>query len=134
MNWLFLFLAGLMEIGWPVGLKLGFSDQGTRWWPLLLAGFCMAASGLFLFLAQRTIPMGTAYAIWTGIGSVGAVAVGILAFQEPATAVRLGCFALIVSGIIGLKLSHSEKHAEPMAVPAHSLPQSAHEESTWSRQ
>ena len=109
MAWAFLVAAGLFEIGWPIGLKLGYDadTREVRIVPLLAAGLAMALSGGSLLLAQRTIPMGTAYAVWTGIGSVGAVGVGILYFKEPATAARLGCVGLIVAGIVGLKLFSS---------------------------
>lgn len=116
MPWLYLFLAGLMEIGWPVGLKLAWTAERVRWWPALFAIACMACSGLFLFLAQRNIPMGTAYAVWTGIGSVGAVVVGLMFFGEPATAMRLLCVTLIVAGIVGLKLCHTEDEKPKPAV------------------
>ncbi|MBI1323158.1 hypothetical protein GC170_08215 [bacterium] len=103
MAWVYLVLAGLMEIGWPLGLKYGWNASGVRFWPLVGAGLSMAASGTFLFLAQRTIPMGTAYAVWTGIGSVGAFVAGIVLFKEPAAAARIVCVLLIVAGIVGLK-------------------------------
>jgi quaternary ammonium compound-resistance protein SugE len=102
--WFYLVLAGIMEIGWPLGLKAGVAPDGVRLWPVLGAGDCMAVSGLFLYLAQRTIPMGTAYAVWTGIGSVGTFILGIVLFREPATAARMACVAMIAAGIIGLKL------------------------------
>jgi quaternary ammonium compound-resistance protein SugE len=101
--WVCLFVAGLFEIGWPVGLKLGWTDQGIRALPLAMSILCMIASGVMLLIAQRTIPMGTAYAVWTGIGAVGAFIVGIVAFAEPATAARIVCVGLIASGIVGLK-------------------------------
>ena len=103
MAWLCLLVAGLFEIGWPLGLKLGWTDKGLRLWPLAISVACMALSGLFLFLAQRTIPMGTAYAVWTGIGAVGTFIVGLVMFGEPATAVRIACVGLIAAGILGLK-------------------------------
>lgn len=103
MAWVYLTLAGLLEIGWAVGLK---SSHGfTRLWPSVATLVAMAASLLLLALAVRTLPLGTAYAIWTGIGAVGTVVVGIAIFGEPATAARLGCVALIVAGIVGLKLT-----------------------------
>jgi quaternary ammonium compound-resistance protein SugE len=108
MPWFYLVLAGLCEIGWPLGLKYGWREEGIRWWPLLGAVLSMAFSGLFLFLAQRTIPMGTAYAVWTGIGSVGAFIAGIYLFGEPAQAMRIVCVGLIVAGIVGLKLFSKE--------------------------
>jgi quaternary ammonium compound-resistance protein SugE len=110
MAWVYLFIAGCMEIGWPIGLKLAWDKESESFkiMPALLALLAMAASGLFLYLAQRTIPMGTAYAVWTGIGSVGAFAFGIYLFKDPATAARLVCVGLIVVGIIGLKLFGEE--------------------------
>ena len=102
MAWLILFVAGLTEIGWAVGLK--YTQGFTRPMPTALTVVAMVASLWLLGLAVRTLPLGTAYAIWTGIGTVGTVAVGILLFNEPASAVRLVCVALIVSGIVGLKL------------------------------
>jgi quaternary ammonium compound-resistance protein SugE len=104
MSWLYLVLAGCFEIGWPVGLKYGWTDDGLRARPLVGSVVCMALSGAFLFLAQRNIPMGTAYAVWTGIGSVGAFVAGVLLFGEAATAARLACVGLIVCGIVGLKV------------------------------
>ncbi len=104
MAWLFLVVAGLFEIGWPLGLKYGWTEQGLRPWPIVGSIACMTCSGAFLFLAQRSIPMGTAYAVWTGIGSVGAFIAGMLLFKEPATAARMVCVGLIVCGIVGLKL------------------------------
>lgn len=104
MAWIYLVAAGLFEWGWPVGLKLGMSDSGLRWGWLGFAAVCMAASGALLLVAQRTIAMGTAYAVWTGIGAVGTLALGIVLFGEPATLARLFFAGLIVAGILGLKL------------------------------
>ena len=105
MGWFYLIIAGLLEIGWPLGLKLAWSKAGFRIVPAVAAVVLMMASGAFLFLAQRTIPMGTAYAVWTGIGAVGAFVVGILLFHEPAHPARWLSVALIVMGIVGLKFS-----------------------------
>ncbi len=104
--WVHLMVAGLFEIGWPVGLKL---SQMTGWfaWGVLLAVFCMAVSGTFLWLAQREIPIGTAYAVWVGIGAAGTFAVGVLAFGDAVGALRLASVALIVAGVIGLKLAQA---------------------------
>jgi quaternary ammonium compound-resistance protein SugE len=102
MAWVFLFLAGLFEIGWAMGLKQ--TEGFTRLVPSLLTGASMIVSLGLLGLALKTLPLGTAYAIWTGIGTVGTVAVGMMIYGEPASAVRLGCVALIVTGIVGLKL------------------------------
>ncbi len=104
MAWVWLLLAGLLEIGWPLGLKYGWQANAVRPWPLAGALACMLGSGALLFMAQRSIPMGTAYAVWTGIGSVGAFVAGILLFKEPAQAARIVCVLLIVAGIVGLKL------------------------------
>ena len=103
MGWLWLFMAGLFEIGWAVGLK--YTDGFSRWLPTALTLAAMVVSVALLGLALKTLPLGTAYAVWTGIGSVGTVILGIMLFGEPATAVRLGCIGLILAGIVGLKLS-----------------------------
>ena len=102
MAWVFLFLAGLFEIGWAMGLKQ--TEGFTRLVPSLLTGASMVVSLGLLGLALKTLPLGTAYAIWTGIGTVGTVVAGVMIYGEPASAVRLGCVALIVTGIVGLKL------------------------------
>ena len=104
MAWLYLLLAGLMEIGWPLGLKLA-QQPGWRWPGVLLALVFMAASGGLLFLAQKTIPLGTAYAVWTGIGAAGAFLVGVLCFNDAATLGRWLGAALIIAGVVVLKLS-----------------------------
>ena len=103
MAWIILFFAGLSEIGWAIGLK--YTDGFTRLVPSVLTITCMVVSIGLLGLALKTLPLGTAYAIWTGIGTVGTVIFGIVLFAEPATAVRLGCIALIVTGIAGLKFA-----------------------------
>ena len=105
MPWVYLLIAGLFEWGWPVGLKLGLTDTGLRWPWIAFAGICMAASGVLLLIAQKSIPMGTAYAVWTGIGAVGAFLIGIAVFSEPATLARFFFVGLIVVGIVGLKLA-----------------------------
>ncbi len=104
MAWIHLAIAGLFEVGWPLGFKL---SQTTRfkWLFVALAVLSMAMSGLFLWLAQRQIPIGTAYAVWTGIGAAGTFLIGILWFGDPAGLLRLLSFALIVLGVLGLKLS-----------------------------
>lgn len=105
MAWVYLIAAGLFEWGWPVGLKLGRSEKGTHWGWISFAGITMIVSGALLMLAQRDIPMGTAYAVWTGIGSVGAFILGILLFNESADIKRFVFVGLIIAGIVGLKFS-----------------------------
>jgi quaternary ammonium compound-resistance protein SugE len=105
MAWVYLVLAGICEIGWPVGLKLGWTEAGARPLWIVFAAVSMTASGALLLMAQRFIPMGTAYAVWTGIGAVGAFTVGVLAFGDSASAMRLVSIGLIVAGIVGLKLA-----------------------------
>ena len=105
MAWVYLIIAGVFEWGWPVGLKLGLADTGMRWGWIAFSGVCMAASGALLLIAQKAIPMGTAYAVWTGIGAVGTFALGLLLFSEPATLARFFFVGLIVIGIVGLKLA-----------------------------
>ena len=102
MAWIILVLAGLFEIGWAVGLK--YTEGFTRLWPSLWTVGAMVLSLTLLGLALRTLPLGTAYAIWTGIGTVGTALLGIWLFGEPATALRLLCIGLILAGIVGLKL------------------------------
>ncbi len=101
--WLLLVLAGLLEIAWAIGLK--YTEGFTRLGPSLLTGTAMVASMVLLGMAVRVLPVGTGYAVWTGIGTVGAAILGMILFQEPATAIRLGCIALIVVGIMGLKFA-----------------------------
>ncbi len=102
MHWIYLILAGLLEIVWAIGLK--YTEGFTKLVPSLVTGVALVASMLFLALALRTVPVGTGYAIWTGIGAVGTAILGIVLFAEPATVARLGCIGLIVAGIVGLKL------------------------------
>ena len=106
MAWIYLVVAGLFEIGWPLGLKLSQTTTHKVVW-ILFAIASMSASGLFLWLAQKSIPLGTAYAVWTGIGAVGAFIVGILLFKDSASFFRILSVTFIVIGIVGLKLSHS---------------------------
>ena len=101
MAWFYLLVAGLFEIGWAIGLK--YTDGFTKLVPTVLTAGSMLISIVLLGLAVKTLPMGTAYAIWTGIGTVGTVILGIILFAEPVTAMRIGCIALIVTGILGLK-------------------------------
>ena len=106
MNWVLLLVAGVLEIIWAVGMK--HSHGFTRFWPSLITIICMVASFVLLSLAMRSIPLGTAYAVWTGIGTVGTVVLGVILFKEPVTVMRILCILLIISGITGLKLiTHS---------------------------
>ena len=102
MAWLYLFVAGLFEIGWGIGLK--YTEGFSRLVPSLLTVGAMIVSLELLGLALKTLPVGTAYAVWTGIGAVGTAALGIYLFGDPATAARLASIGLIVAGIVGLKL------------------------------
>ncbi|OOR89651.1 hypothetical protein B0181_06470 [Moraxella caviae] len=104
MAWVYLILAGLLEIGWPLGLKLAQSD-GYRVLGTLMAVAFMAASGFCLFMAQKAIPMGTAYAVWTGIGAAGAFLVGVVFFGDPSSFGRWLGAALIISGVVVMKLA-----------------------------
>jgi len=103
MVWAYLVIAGVFEIVWAIGLK--YTDGFSRLWPSIGTALAMVLSVTFLGLAMKSLPVGTAYAIWTGIGAVGTVLMGIVLFAEPATALRLACVGLIVTGIIGLKLT-----------------------------
>ena len=103
MAWLLLLIAGLLEVGWAVGLK--YTEGFTRLVPSVLTLLCMTASIGMLALALKTLPMGTAYAVWTGIGAVGTAILGIVLFGDPAGIARIACIGLIVSGIVGLKLA-----------------------------
>ena len=103
MAWVYLFIAGLFEITWAIGLK--YADGFTKLVPSVITVVGMIASVVLLGLALRELPVGTGYAVWTGVGTVGAAILGMILFQEPATAIRLGCIALIVVGIIGLKFA-----------------------------
>ncbi|HEY7843099.1 MAG TPA: quaternary ammonium compound efflux SMR transporter SugE [Bradyrhizobium sp.] len=102
MTWLVLVAAGLLEIGWAIGLK--YTEGFTRLVPSVLTLAAMVASIILLGLALKSLPLGTAYAVWTGIGAVGTALLGIALFGEPATAARLASIGLIVAGIVGLKL------------------------------
>jgi quaternary ammonium compound-resistance protein SugE len=103
MNWVLLFVAGLFEIGWAVGLK--YTEGFTRLWPSIGTALSMAISIVLLGIAMKSLPLGTAYAVWVGVGAVGTVIVGILALGEPANPLRLASVALIVAGLVGLKLA-----------------------------
>jgi quaternary ammonium compound-resistance protein SugE len=102
MAWLILVLAGFFEVGWAVGLA--YTEGFTRLWPTVVTALLLVVSMALLGIAVRTLPLGTAYAVWTGIGSVGTATLGIVLFREPATVARLLCIGLIVAGIVGLKL------------------------------
>ena len=103
MAWVYLVLAGLFEITWAIGLK--YADGFTKLIPSIITVVGMIISVVLLGLALRELPVGTGYAIWTGIGTVGAAILGMVLFNEPATIIRLGCIALIITGIIGLKFA-----------------------------
>ena len=109
MSWIILFFAGLLEIGWAIGLK--YTEGFTRLWPSVATAGAMVGSVVLLGLAMKQLPVGTAYAVWTGIGAVGTAILGIVLFGESASWPRLACLALIVAGVIGLKL------ASPAAAP-----------------
>lgn len=101
--WLALLAAGLLEIVWAFGLKN--SDGLTRFWPTAATIVAIALSFAFMALALRSLPFGTAYAVWTGIGAVGSIIVGMLVYSEPTDPVRILCLTLIVAGVVGLKLN-----------------------------
>jgi quaternary ammonium compound-resistance protein SugE len=100
--WVVLFFAGLCEIGWAVGLK--YTEGFSRLWPSIATGVAMLTSVVLLGWSLKTLPLGTAYAVWTGIGAVGTAILGMLLFGESREVARLACIALIVAGIVGLKL------------------------------
>lgn len=102
MAWTMLFVAGLLEIGWAIGLK--YTDGFTKLVPSVLTIVSMIASVLLLGLSLKTLPVGSAYAVWTGIGSVGTAILGIWLLGDPATTMRIVCIGLIVAGIVGLKV------------------------------
>jgi len=102
MAWIVLVVAGVFEVAWAIGLK--YTDGFTRMWPSVGTAAAMIVSVVLLAWAMRTLPVGTAYAVWTGIGAVGTVILGIALFGEAATLARLACVGLIVAGIVGLKL------------------------------
>jgi len=102
MAWFYLFLAGISEVGWAIGLK--YTEGFTRFWPSALTVVVMILSFVLLGQALRSLPIGTAYAIWTGIGAIGTALAGMVLFGEPRDVLRLVCLALIVAGIVGLKV------------------------------
>ncbi|MBV8925703.1 MAG: multidrug efflux SMR transporter [Bradyrhizobium sp.] len=101
--WLALLGAGLLEVGWALGLK--YSDGLTRFWPTTATLIAIVLSFALMALALRSLPFGTAYAVWTGIGAVGSIVVGMLLYSEPTDPVRIICLTLIVAGMVGLKLN-----------------------------
>ncbi len=103
MNWIILLTAGLFEIAWAIGLK--YSEGFTRLWPTVGTLVAMAISVWMLGIAMKSLPVGTAYAIWVGVGAVGTVILGVVLFDEPVNALRIGSVALIIAGMIGLKLA-----------------------------
>jgi quaternary ammonium compound-resistance protein SugE len=102
MAWIYLLLAGVFEIGFAIGLK--YTEGFTRLWPSAVTILAAAVSLWLLTQALRTIPIGTAYAVWTGIGAVGVATLGIVLFSDSASPARLACIALIIAGVVGLKL------------------------------
>lgn len=103
MAWLLLIVAGLLEVGWAIGLK--YTEGFTRFWPSAFTLAAMVASVVLLGIAMKSLPVGTSYAVWVGVGAVGTAILGMVLFGEPATAGRLASLGLIVAGIVGLKLA-----------------------------
>lgn len=103
MPWILLVVAGLLEVGWAIGLK--YTEGFTRWWPSVGTVVAMAGSVVLLGLAMRSLPVGTAYAVWVGVGAVGTALLGMVLFGEAASPARLASLGLIVAGIVGLKLA-----------------------------
>ena len=103
MNWIILLVAGLFEVGWAIGLK--YTEGFTRLWPTVWTLLSMTLSVVLLGLAVKTLPLGTAYAVWVGVGAIGTAILGMMLFNEPANAARVLSLALILAGIVGLKLS-----------------------------
>jgi quaternary ammonium compound-resistance protein SugE len=120
MAWLYLTLAGVFEIVWAVGLK--YTDGFTKLWPSLITGVAMLVSFGLLSLSLKTLPIGTAYAVWTGIGAAGTAVVGMVWLGDSASLARVACLAMIVGGVVGLKLvtpdKDEKKAAAKVAVPA----------------
>lgn len=110
MAWFYLIIAGLFEIGWPVGFKIAQSGSSTTLvFGIIMAVVCMGISGYLLYTAQKVIPIGTAYAVWTGIGAAGTFFIGVLVFSDPSSLMRYLGVALIILGVIALKLASSSK-------------------------
>lgn len=106
MSWIYLSIAGILEIGWAIGLK--YTEGWSKLYPSLITVVLMIASFQFLSMALKTLPIGTAYAIWTGIGAVGTTITGMIIFDEPRDVSRIVCILLIVAGIAGLKLTAAQ--------------------------
>jgi len=106
MEWIYLLIAGAFEVGWPLGFKLSQVQAEYKWPWIAVSVVSMALSGLFLWMAQRQIPIGTAYAVWTGIGAAGTFIIGIIFFKDPTTLLRMLSVLLIMAGIVGLKLAN----------------------------
>lgn len=103
MSWVLLVVAGLLEVGWAIGLK--YTEGFTRWWPSAATIAAMVASVALLGVAMKSLPVGTSYAVWVGVGAVGTAVLGMVLFDEPASAARIASLGLIVAGIAGLKLT-----------------------------
>jgi quaternary ammonium compound-resistance protein SugE len=106
MAWIYLIIAGLLEIGWAIGLK--YTEGFSRLWPTLATVAAMIASFVFLAAAMKAIPVGTAYAVWTGIGAAGTAVIAMWLFDEPREFLRFACIGLILAGVIGLRLVTKE--------------------------
>ncbi len=114
MAWIILIIAGLFEVGWAIGLK--YTDGFSRFWPTVFTGLAMIVSLWLLGIAMKSLPVGTAYSVWVGVGSVGTVVLGILLLGEPLNAARLISVALIVAGIIGLTLPRRLKKLTQLVI------------------
>lgn len=114
-NWIILIVAGLLEVGWAIGLK--YTDGFTRFWPTVATILAMVISMGLLGLAVKTLPVGTAYAVWVGIGTVGTVVLGIFLLGESVTFLRLFSLSLIIAGIIGLKLATPNEPSPKSVIP-----------------
>lgn len=102
--WFALLVAALFEIGWPLGFKIASVFPRLHWAAVGLSLVSMALSGFFLYMAQKSIPIGTAYAVWTGLGAAGTVVIGMVFFNDPTTLARIACLFMIIAGVVGLKL------------------------------
>ncbi|MFA7359731.1 MAG: SMR family transporter [Candidatus Kapaibacterium sp.] len=105
MAWIYLVIAGIFEMGWPLGFKLSQVTENRILW-IVIGAISMAASGYFLWVAQKDIPIGTAYAVWTGIGAIGTFIIGIIFFKDPTNLLRIFSAGLIIIGVIGLKFAN----------------------------